>query len=124
MAATEPTTAPAGYLEVADLEEVSFKELTHRRVWLLDAIGSVPPDTDHPGIRAAALALVAVLTELHNRARRYAATRDHTYWCLCGFHSVGLAAFEVHFDQYPPEAPEGAHIEVTEDYAAEQAANA
>ena len=123
VACAEPTTAPAGYHEVTSLEDVSFKELTDRHAWLLNAIGAVRPDSDHPGVRAAALALVAVLTELHSRATRYAASRDHPYRCACGFSAIGLAAFEEHFDRYPPEGPNSGHIEVTEDYAAERAAN-
>jgi hypothetical protein len=122
MAAAEPTAARDGYLDVAGLEEVSYRELTDRYTWLLTTIGSVRPETDHPGIRAAALALVAVLTELHNRARAYAVHRDRWYWCSCGFGCQGLAAFEQHTDQYPPGAQDSEnHDEVPEEFLEQEA---
>ncbi len=104
-----PSTAPAGYLDVAGLDHVSYRELTDRRAWLLDAITSAAPGAGHHGARTAALVLPAILTELDTRARTYAAAADHPYSCTCGFTCTGLAAF----DNYPPESPDSdAHQEL------------
>ncbi len=123
-----PAAAPAGYLDVAALDFVTWQELAARRAWLLDAIGSAGPgpDVQLPGIRAAALALVAVLDELGLRARTYQAAADQQYWCSCGFTCRGLAGLDLHIDQYPLD---GQHLEVsqafltrgTEDHSAAQA---
>jgi hypothetical protein len=111
--ATEPITAPAGYLEVADLDHVSYRELAGRRAWLLEAIASAGPGANHHGVRTAAVVLPVVLTELDQRARTYAAVAGHQYSCTCGFHCIGLAAFDEHMDTYPPEAPDSpAHQEL------------
>jgi hypothetical protein len=126
MASAEPTTAPAGYLEVADLDHVTYSELADRRAWLLEAISSVGRGASHHGVRTAAIVLPAVLTELDQRARAYVAAADHLYWCTCGYTCTGLAAFDSHMDHYPPESPDSlAHREVTEEaYATEQVARA
>src|SRR5262245_43947154 len=109
----EPVVVPAGYLEVAGLDHVPFRELAERRDWLLDAIGSASPGADHPGARTAALVLPAVLTELDTRGRLYAASTDRRYWCSCGFGCTGLAGFDQHLDQFPPEHPDSeGHVEV------------
>lgn len=110
MASSNPalvTVAPAGYLQVAELDFVPWQELADRHTWLLDAIGSAGPGPDVrlPGVRAAALALVAVLAELDIRARAYQAAADHQYQCTCGFGCLGLAGFDRHLDQYPPGDP-------------------
>jgi hypothetical protein len=123
--ADEPVEVPAGYLEVAGLEFVPFRELADRREWLLDTIGSAGAGANHPGVRTAALVLPAVLTELDTRGRLYMASADRRYWCSCGFGCTGLADFDRHLDQYPPEHPgSDAHVEVTEDSAAGQAVQA
>jgi hypothetical protein len=111
MAADEPglvTMAPPGYLDVARLDEVPWHELSERHTWLLDAIRSAGPGPDVrlPGIRAASLALVAILAELDDRARVYEAAVNHRYECSCGFTCQGLAAFDLHMDQYPPGTPD------------------
>ncbi len=108
MTAAEPAIAPAGYLDVAALDEVTYRELADRRAWLLGVIGSAGPGADNPGARTAAIVLPAVLTELDARGRTYAACRDHEYSCACGFTCTGLAAFDEHLDRFPPEEP-GSH---------------
>ena len=108
MPAAEPVTVPAGYLDVADLDHVTYRELTDRRTWLLNAIAAAPPGANHHGVRTAALVLAAVLTELDTRARAYAAAADHPYSCACGFTCTGLATFDDHLDNYPPESPDSA----------------
>jgi hypothetical protein len=119
----EPTLVPAGHLEVSGLEDVSFRDLAERREWLLRAIGSTEPGADHPGVRAATLVLVAVIAELDTRARRFTASRRRSYGCLCGFRCEGLASFEEHLDQFPPEGPDGeTHYEIAEAFLAERAA--
>jgi hypothetical protein len=113
VATAEPATAPAGYLDVADLDEVTFRELTDRRAWLLDVIGAAGPGANNAGARTAAVVLPTVLAELDMRARTYKAAADHSYSCACGFTCTGLAAFDEHMDNYPPEAPEShAHQEL------------
>jgi hypothetical protein len=108
-----PATAPAGYLDITDLDHVTYRELANRRVWLLDAIGSAGPGADHHGVRTAAIVLPAVLTELDMRSRTYKAAADHPYRCSCGFSCTGLAAFDDHLDTYPPESPDShAHQEL------------
>jgi hypothetical protein len=107
-----PDGPPPGYLAVAGLEEVSWQELAARRVWLLAAIAAAGPGADLPGIRAAPLALAAVLTELDARTRNYNADRDSPRWCSCGFDCRGLAAINDHLDQFQdPSGP--AHDELT-----------
>jgi hypothetical protein len=118
------TLVPAGYLDVAGLDFVPWQELADRHAWLLDAIKSARPGPDVrlPGIRAAALALVAVLAELDLRARGYEAAADHRYWCSCGFVCQGLAAFDAHMDYYPPGEPgTGEHAEVSEESLEQEA---
>lgn len=121
------TAAPAGYLAVAALDFVPWRELADRHAWLLEQIkaAGTGQDVRLPGIRAAALALVAVLAELDLRARGYKAAADHQYWCACGFACTGLAAFDDHLDPYPPGSPgSDTHHEVTEEFAAQQATRA
>jgi hypothetical protein len=104
VATAEPTTAPPGYLDVAGLDEVTFRELAERREWLLDVIGRAGPGANDAGARTAAVVLPAILAELDTRARTYKAAAEHSYSCACGFTCTGLAAFDGHLDQYPPEA--------------------
>jgi hypothetical protein len=119
---------PEGYLDVAGLDYLSWRELADRHVWLLDAIRAAGPGSDvrMPGVRAAALALVAVLAELDLRARVYEATADHRYWCSCGFTCTGLAAFDKHMDPHLPGRPgrpgSDIHDEITEAAHAERQA--
>lgn len=115
---------PTGYLEVAGLDDVCYRELTDRYRWLVDAIKAAGPGAGHPGILPAGLALVAVITELDTRASRYRRNADRPCWCSCGFYCIGLAEFEQHLDNYPPEGPDGhAHNEEPRDgYLADQAA--
>jgi hypothetical protein len=96
-----PDGPPAGYLAVAGLDEVSWRELAARRLWLLAAVGAAGPGADHPGVRAGALALAAVIAELDARARNYAADPDSPRWCQCGYSCQGLAAIDNHLDQFP-----------------------
>jgi len=103
---------PTGYLEVTGMDEVTWRELTGRRAWLLRAIGSAGPDTDVPSMRAAALALTAVITEQDTRVRTYAAFSDSPYSCTCGFRCSGLAAIDEHLDEFPLDSD--AHNEVVE----------
>jgi hypothetical protein len=113
MATAEPVTVPEGYLDVAGLDDVTYRELADRRAWLLDVIASAGPGADHHGVRTAATVLPAVLTELDTRARTYAKAADHPYSCTCGYTCTGLAAFDAHMDAYPPESPGSqAHREV------------
>jgi hypothetical protein len=113
MPTAEPTTAPPGYLEITDLDHVPYRKLADRRAWLLDAISSAGPGADHHGVRTAAIVLPAVLAELDMRSRTYKAAADHPYQCTCGFSCIGLAAFDHHMDNYPPEAPDShAHQEL------------
>jgi hypothetical protein len=106
VATAEPTTAPAGYLDVAGLDEVTYRELADRRAWLLDVIAAAGPGTNNAGARIAAAVLLTVLNELDTRARTYKSAADHPYSCACGFRCIGLAAFDDHIDNYPPEAPD------------------
>jgi hypothetical protein len=113
MVTAEPTTAPEGYLDVAGLDEVTFRELADRRAWLLDVITAAGPGTNNAGARTAAVVLPTVLNELDIRARAYRAAAGHSYSCSCGFQCIGLAAFDDHLDSYPPESPDGhAHQEL------------
>ena len=113
MPAAEPVTAPAGYLDVADLDHVTYRELADRRAWLLDAISAAGPGADHHGIRTAAIVLPTVLSELDLRSRTYKAAAGHPYRCTCGYTCTGLAAFDSHMDNFPPEAPDShAHQEL------------
>ena len=113
MATAEPTTVPAGYLDIAGLDEVTYRELADRRAWLLDAIASAGPGANHHGVRTAALVLPAVINELDTRARTYSKAAEKPYWCTCGYACTGLAAFDAHLDAYPPESPGNqAHREV------------
>lgn len=100
----------AGYLEVTGMDEVTWRELTARRAWLLRALGSAEPGAEVPGIRAAALALTAVITEQDTRVRTYAAYPDRPYSCTCGFRCSGLAAIDEHLDEFAPGSD--AHDEV------------
>ncbi len=123
MGGAEPPVLSAGYLEVAGLDAVSYRELTDRHAWLVDTIAAAGPGTGHPSVLPAALALVAVLTELDTRAGGYRRNADVPYWCSCGYQCTGLAAFDLHLDQYPAEGPgSGAHEEVTGAFAAGHAA--
>ena len=113
MAVTEPTTAPVGYLEVAGLDHVAYRELADRRAWLLRVIGLAGPGANNPGARTAAVVLPVVINELDSRARTYKAAASHSYSCTCGFTCIGLGAFDDHMDCYPPESPDGpAHEEL------------
>ena len=110
------TSYPEGpalkYLAVADLEEVSWRELAARRTWLIAAIAAAEPGAEPPGVRAAALALVAVLSELGTRARNYKADRDSPRFCSCGFQRRGLASIDDHLDQFQ-DLSDNAHDELT-----------
>ena len=99
-------------LAVADLEEVSWRELAARRTWLLAAIAAAEPGADPPGVRAAAPALVAVLSELDTRARNYNADQDSTRFCSCGFQCRGLAAIDDHLDEFQ-DLNDHSHDELT-----------
>lgn len=113
MATAELTTMPAGYLDIAGLDDVTYQELAERRAWLLESIASVGPGANHHGVRTAALVLPAVINELDTRARTYAKAANRPYRCTCGFACTGLAAFDAHMDAYPPESPDSqAHREV------------
>jgi hypothetical protein len=121
MATAEPTTIPAGYFDIAGLDDVTYRELTDRHAWLLDAIASAGPGANHHGVRTAALVLPAVINELDTRARTYAKAAGHPYWCTCGYTCTGLAPFDAHMDAYPPESPDSqAHREVDAPDAAGQ----
>ena len=121
MATTEPTTTPVGYLDIAGLDEVTYRELADRRAWLLDAIASAGPGANHHGVRTAALVLPAVLNELDTRARTYAKAAGHSYWCTCGYTCTGLAAFDSHLDDFPPESSDSrAHREIDPDLSDHQ----
>jgi hypothetical protein len=121
VATAEPTTAPVGYLDVAGLDHVTYRELTDRRAWLLRVIGLAGAGTNNAGARTAAVVLPVVINELDTRARTYKAAADHPYWCECGFSCTGLAAFDNHMDLFPPHSD--AHKEVTEElFAAQQSA--
>jgi hypothetical protein len=100
LTASYPEGLPPGCLAVTDLEEVSWQELAARRTWLLAAIAVAGPGAEPPGVRAAALALVAVLSELDTRARNYNADQDSTRFCSCGFQCRGLAAIDDHLDEF------------------------
>ncbi len=113
MTSAEPATAPAGYLDVADLDHVTYRELAARRAWLLTVITAAAPGADNPAVRTAATVLPAVLTELDTRARTYRIAADREYSCTCGHTCTGLAAFDDHLDNYPPESPHSqAHQEL------------
>ena len=104
MALTESTTAPAGYLDVADLDHVTYRELADRRSSLLKVISLAGPGANNAGARTAAVVLPVVINELDTRARTHKAAADHPYWCECGFQCTGLAAFDNHMDRFPPTA--------------------
>jgi hypothetical protein len=121
MATAEPATAPAGYLDVADLDHVTYRELAERRAWLLKVISLAGPGANNAGARTAAVVLPTVLNELDTRARTYKAAADHSYSCSCGFHCTGLTAFDQHMDSYPPGHPDSdAHVEGGENPTAGQ----
>jgi hypothetical protein len=71
MATAEPATLPIGYLDIAGLDDVTYRELAERRAWLLDAIASAGPGANHHGVRTATLVLPAIINELDTRARTY-----------------------------------------------------
>jgi hypothetical protein len=121
MPTAEPITIPVGYLDIAGLDDVTYRELTERHAWLVETIASVGPGANHHGVRTAALVLPAVINELDTRARTYANAANQPYWCKCGFQCVGLAAFDAHMDNFPPESPDSrAHREIDAPDAIEQ----
>jgi len=98
---------PAAY-QMTSLDELTGRDLAVCRARLLEAIGSVVPDT--PAARVATLALEPMAAELDARARVYAAYADSPYWCTCGLQFQGLAAIDEHLDR----SDEKTHFEVGE----------